>query len=89
MGEYAMTDEPRTAKIEQIRNDLYWKIWDKEDGNIRWIGYNDKYWWDVVSKSDNFRRKVGPISGRIYVIDPQSGKVTIEARTAIIEGGGK
>lgn len=65
------------AKFNQLRNDLYWSIYDQEDGTIRWIGYDDRYWWDNVSTSDHFRNKTGK-SGRIYRLDPETGTVGIE-----------
>lgn len=62
----------RIARFEQIRNDMFWTIYDIESGKfIRWQGYDDAYWWQNVSKSDQFR-----IRGR-YRLDPITNKVFI------------
>ena len=45
------------ASFNQLSNDLFWKFYAGEDGFIRWTGYNDAYWWDNVSLSENFKQK--------------------------------
>ena len=65
------------ANFTKIRNDMYWSILDPQDGFIRWSGYDDGYWWDNVSKSDRACARIGEITGRIFIIDFNSGDVTI------------
>jgi hypothetical protein len=62
----------RIARFEQIRNDLFWTLYDVDSGEfIRWRGYDDAYWWGNVSKTDEFR-----IRGK-YRLDPITNKVII------------
>ena len=75
-----MTEE--TARFSQSRNDMYWTLFTSGDGPIRWIGYDDDFWWERVSPTETWRRKVGPTSGKIYTLDPHTAKVTIEEFTA-------
>ncbi len=55
----------KIAKFSQSGNDLYWEYWcdicmntdfkkwiDCKNRRISWNGYNDQYWWDKVSKSE-------------------------------------
>lgn len=65
------------AKFSQLRNDMYWTHFDLDDGYIRWIGYDDAYWWDNVSKTDNARIRTGKVSGRVYELEHVSGTVFI------------
>lgn len=67
------------SEFSQSRNDLYWSVWTADDGTIRWIGYDDDYWWDKVSISPDKRTRTGSKSGKIYTIDFNSGDVTVEA----------
>ena len=61
----------RIARFEQIRNDLFWTLYDSEsDKLIRWQGYDDSYWWQNISKTDQFR-----VRGK-YRLDPITNKVT-------------
>lgn len=68
----------QTASFSQSRNDMYWTLYARPDGTIRWTGYDDSFWWDNVSKGDQFRKKVGPVSGRVYTLDPATNEVTVE-----------
>ena len=65
------------ADFQQFRNDLYWKIYDSEDGFISWGGYDDAYWWDNVSKSKEAQIRKGNISGRTYKLNFETGEVKI------------
>jgi len=71
------------ADFFQHRNDLFWKLYDVQDGYIKWNGYNDDYWWNSVSKSEKFRRRVGQQTGRIYELDPITNCVTVSAAEAL------
>lgn len=75
-------DSPRgavKADFSQSRNDMHWKVWAGADKFIRWGGYDDAYWWDHVSKSENARRRVGSATGRVFTIDFDTNEVTVEA----------
>lgn len=60
-----MTKTPAIAKISKSGNDLSWEYWCNicMDSDIKrwsacskrrvsWNGYDDQYWWDKVSKTD-------------------------------------
>lgn len=66
-----------TAKFSQSRNDLSWSHWDGADGFIRWPGYDDSFWWTEVATDTGKMTQIGPVSGRIYILDPQTDTVTI------------
>lgn len=70
------------ANFSQSRNDMYWSIYALEDGRMIWTGYNDGYWWDRVAKSDQFRRRTGAKSGRVYILNPKTNIVTVEEAAA-------
>lgn len=58
------------AKLNKIRNDLFWNFFDLESGNmITWQGYEDSFWWNRVSISDQFRDKDG------FRLDPYTCEV--------------
>jgi len=60
------------AKFEKLYNDLFWNIYDSEnDKMITWSRYNDDFWWNNVSKSDQFC-----IRGK-YKLNPENNEVTI------------
>lgn len=69
--------EPTTATFSQSRNDLYWSHYAGEDGTIRWSGYDDKNWWDNVSPTDAARKRVGKVTGRTFVLNHDTGHVTV------------
>lgn len=74
------------AKFSQLRNDMYWELyemvtttdhkvtWDK----LRWVGYDDEYWWTNVATQDSFQVQIGA-SGRKYRLDPKTHRVTAES----------
>lgn len=66
----------RTALFSQSHSDMHWRLYDLDDGYIRWAGYDDSNWWEDVSKTDHFRNRVGPTSGRTYTLNPINNMVT-------------
>lgn len=61
------------ARFEQLRQDMFWSIYDrKTDQIIRWSGYNDANWWNKVAPSCAFR-----VRGK-YTLDPETNEVTFE-----------
>lgn len=70
------------ARLSQSRNDLHWSVSTGVDGIIRWVGYDDSFWWDRVSGTERFRQKVGSVSGCIYTLNPDSDTVTVSAPAA-------
>lgn len=66
-----------TAKFSQSRNDLSWSHWDGADGFIRWSGYDDSFWWTEIATDSERMTQIGPVSGRIYILDPQTDTVTV------------
>jgi hypothetical protein len=65
------------ARFQQLSNDLYWSLYLFEpDEHLKWIGYDDYYWWDKVSKSEQFRVKTSK-SGTRYQLDPETHIVTV------------
>ena len=82
--------EALEAEFSQFRNDLYWKVFDLKDGFVRWGGYDDAYWWNSVSKHDSTRKRTGKVTGRIYEIDFDTGKVFVTEPQALerVDGEG-
>jgi hypothetical protein len=77
------------AKFNNIGRDLYWRFYDMDDGSIQWGGYDDEYWWNNVAVSDQFRKRVGAKSGRVYILNAGNDQVTIEAPQASDAGESK
>lgn len=75
--------KPLVADFSQSRNDLYWKVYAGEDGFIRWTGYDDNYWWSNIATSERRQTRVGPKTGRVFVLNPATNAV--EIRTALSE----
>lgn len=65
------------AKFNVSGDDMYWSIWGGPDGFVRWTGYDDANWWDKVPMTPQWRTRVGKTSGRRFVLDPDTMKVTI------------
>lgn len=62
----------RTVRFEQIRNDLFWTLYDVELGkSVTWQGYNDYFWWKYISNTDDFQ-----VRGK-YRLDPDRCTVSI------------
>lgn len=60
------------AKLNTIGQDLFWNYFDLENGEmVVWQGYDDSFWWNKVSISDNFR-----IKGNLR-LDPYTCEVEI------------
>lgn len=68
-----------TAEFNAIGRDLFWTFYHFNDNNefvkVRWTGYSDSYWWDVVSKTDKARITKGS-DGRWYKINFTTNEVT-------------
>lgn len=69
------------ATFDQLRNDLYWKVYAGEDGFIRWTGYDDRNWWENVAPTDAARTRVGKVTGRVFRLDHSSGRVEVTSPT--------
>lgn len=65
------------AEFDQSRNDMYWSLYAGEDGRIRWIGYDDANWWNTVAPTDHARKRVGKVTGRTFVLNHETGEVTV------------
>jgi hypothetical protein len=39
------------ATFERLSRDLYWTYW-HEGERVSWSGYDDAYWWDRVSTTE-------------------------------------
>ena len=60
------------ARFQQLRNDLFWEVFDSEQGkSIKWMGYDDSYWWNNVAKSEQFQ-----VRGK-YRLDPFTNEVRL------------
>lgn len=67
------------AESRHSRNDLYWVIYflDMVTGEfikLRWIGYNDGFWWNNVAPTEQARVIKGT-NGKSYRIDFNTGEV--------------
>ena len=71
------TERQIVAEFSQSRNDMYWKIYDLEDGYIRWAGYDDDFWWHNISVKPDWQTRTGQKSGKQYRLNPISGDVFI------------
>jgi len=62
----------KKARFQQLRNDLFWEIYDSENNKIiTWSGYNDYYWWSKISITDQFQVR------EKYRLNPETDEVTI------------
>lgn len=76
MGEQSINPiDVRNAEFQSMGNDLYWKVYDMEDGFIRWTGYDDGNWWRNVAPAR--RDKVGEKTGRTYRINYETNVVEV------------
>lgn len=82
-----MSDNIRKAEFKYMGRDLYWKLYDTQDGFIRWMGYDDANWWQNVAPT--VRERTGHKSGRIYRIDFKTNAVEILPASHSREGGEK
>lgn len=66
------------AEFSSLGRDLFWKFYCFNDNNefvrVRWQGYSDSYWWDVVSKTDQACIRKGS-DGRYYKINFSTNEV--------------
>lgn len=59
---YDMDGKPMShvteLKYDHLSNDLFWSVYHVDADNhfekIRWTGYNDGYWWQNVSATEEF-----------------------------------
>lgn len=75
------------ATFSQSRNDMCWQCsvpdakanmigtYQPRTTNLMWTGYNDGFWWENVSKTDNAKIKKGN-DGRVWSIDFDTNEVT-------------
>lgn len=69
------------ARFQQLRNDLFWEVWDSEQQkSIKWMGYDDSFWWNNVATSEQFQ-----IRGK-YQLNPFTNEVRILTSRAVDEG---
>jgi hypothetical protein len=68
--------ETTHATFTSLNNDLYWKVFDRNYNYVRWIGYDDRNWWENVATQESWRRRVGS-DGRVYTLDPETNRVRI------------
>ena len=69
------------ARFQQLRNDLFWEVFDREqDKFIKWMGYDDSYWWNNVANSEQFQ-----VRGK-YRLDPFTNEVRVLTSRAVDEG---
>jgi hypothetical protein len=69
--------EIKAAMFSSIGNNMYWITNHPEDGKLTWFGYDDTYWWKNISETDEFRIKVGPVTGNTYKLNAQNNILTI------------
>lgn len=62
------------ASTDRLQNDIFFSFY-TSDETMRWTGYNDAYWWNQVSKSDQFQIKTAK-NGTRYRLNPESREVT-------------
>ena len=70
------------AAYSRSSNDMFWSIYDwnpktMEGETIRWSGYDDDFWWNKISVTDQFQVRVSVKTGRVYRLNPETGEVTI------------
>jgi hypothetical protein len=62
----------KKVRFQQLRNDLFWEVWDDEtQKTVRWSGYDDGYWWQNVATSEEWQTR-----GK-YRLNPTTNIVTI------------
>lgn len=70
-----------TAERKKFGNDLYWNFHALDKNNdfefveVKWIGYNDDFWWNKVATTEQAQIQIGS-NGRKYRIDFHACKVT-------------
>ena len=62
------------AEFKSYRNDMFWDFFAIDYDNnydivkVKWMGYNDDYWWKNVATTDEAQVRVGS-NGRKYRIN--------------------
>lgn len=60
------------ARFNKVSNDLFWEFYDDiADERLTWFGYDDAYWWNNFSNTDQFQIK------NIYRLNPHTNEVTM------------
>jgi hypothetical protein len=62
----------KSASLTQLGRDLFWSLM-TPDGEVKWVGYDDKYWWDNAPDQDLWR--VQEIAGTRYTLDARTCEV--------------
>ena len=65
----------KTAAFGRLGRDLYWSLM-TADGEIKWVGYDDSYWWHNAPDQDCWR--VQEVAGIRYTLDAFTFEVVIE-----------
>lgn len=63
------------AKFSYMARNLYWRHYDRQDGFIKWSGYDDANWWNNVAP--HRRDQKGAVTGRTYRIDFNTDTVEV------------
>ena len=75
--------EKQYAKFDQLSNDMYWSWYHSEYSEdysqhhfekIRWIGYNDSFWWTKVAKERKNRIRTCKC-GKKFIINYETNEV--------------
>lgn len=66
------------AEYSRLGRDLFWKFYAFNDNNefvrVKWTGYDDAFWWDKVSITDQAQIRTGS-DGRRYKINFETNRV--------------
>lgn len=67
-----------TAEFSRLGRDLFWEFYGFNDNNefvkVKWFGYNDDFWWNIVSITEQAQISIGS-DGRRYKIDFKTNSV--------------
>ena len=68
------------AKFSKSNNDLFWEYWcdicmngdfqkwlNCKNPHILWNGYDDQYWWDKISKSEQTTTRITPCGKKLRI----------------------
>lgn len=69
----------KNAAFDRLGRDLYWSLM-TADGEVKWVGYDDSYWWYNAPYQDCWRMR--EIAGIRYTLDAHTCEVRIEAVAA-------
>ena len=77
MDEVKTTAMRQCAIRDQLSRDLFWTFVADKGLAVRWVGYDDAYWWHNAPDLDLWR--VQEIAGTRYTLDARTNEVQIEA----------